>query len=119
MLVDSYSTPRCSRPATALDGRLARIVYQRALSQPPPPRPLSQPPPPPLIQPPPPRLLSPPASVSDPGSVAPRTTPPITASDHFFRLLRKSLLRNNSAWSASSAIGFALSSVSTIEPPFD
>src|SRR5215831_15088037 len=77
------------------------------LIQPPPPLTqlaprFAQPPPPPLTQLP--RLLTQPASTLEPGTSAPRTTPPITAWDHVLRLVRKSLRRRSSTSSAVSAI---------------
>src|SRR5215475_4545930 len=85
----------------------AASYHPRRLTQlPPPPPPLTQlpprlihapppltqlpprfapPPPPPLTQLP--RLLTQAASVLEPGIKAPRITPPITACDHFLRLL--------------------------------
>src|SRR5262245_46024664 len=101
----------------------AASYHPRRLTQlPPPPPPLTQlpprliHPPPPLIQLPPrfahppppfnqaPRLLTQPASALEPEASVPRTTPPITARDHFLRLWRKSLLWSNSASSAVSAL---------------
>src|SRR5215475_1513590 len=88
----------------------AASYHPRRLTQlPPPPPPLTQlpprliHPPPPLTQLPPrfahpppppppltqlPRVLTQPASALELGSSAPRITPPITACDHFLRLLR-------------------------------
>src|SRR3954471_5011613 len=65
------------------------------LIQPPPPftqlpSRFAHPPPPPFTQLP--RLLTQPASALEPRTSVPRTTPPITACDHFLRLWRKSLL---------------------------
>src|SRR5215472_1525905 len=89
----------------------AASYHPRRLTQLPPPPPLTQlpprliHPPPPLTQLPPrfahpppppltqlPRLLTQAASALEPETSAPRTTPPITACDHFLRLWRKSLL---------------------------
>src|SRR5215471_9239304 len=88
----------------------AASYHPRRLTQlPPPPPPLTQlpprlvhPPPPPWTQAP--RLLTQPASALEPEASVPRTTPPITARDHFLRLWRKSLLWSNSASSAVSAL---------------